>query len=338
MSFWKAAYKFLAALIFVVSVNITVAESSYAQEKQQKSYLVKAGDTLFSISKKLGVSISELKEWNNLSDNSLKVDQQLIYFDEAEEKVRVVTDEEEDLGMDAGESLMSIKPTQSNTFYIVKSGDSLYKIAGEFGMTIQQLRNLNNLKSDVLSIGQRLTVNAPASAVPNVSEFSDESSPQGKYVLYTIGTGELLDDILDKFKMTEQEFSQLNPEIDIRRLALGQKVTVLLPPSRLYDNPYLPKADLEDLGLVPVMAYADEERGKATTSGELYNPDELTAAHSNIAMGSLIFIENPENGRGIYVRINDRTTGEGLKLSGKAYELLVFNPRGQKSVTIFIES
>ena len=300
--------------------------------------MVRAGDTLFSISKKLSVSIPELKEWNNLSDNTLKVGQQLKYFEETEEKIRVVTDEEEDLGLDAGESLMSIEATQSNTFYMVKSGDSLYKIAREFGMTIQQLRDLNNLDSDVLSIGQRLTVRAPASAVPSVSEFSEESSPQGKFVLYSVESGELLGDILEKFKMTEAEFEKLNPEIDIRRLTRGQKVTVLLPPNRKFDNPYLPKADLEDLGLVQVMSYGDEERGKATTNGELYNPDELTAAHSNIAMGTLIYIENPENGRGTYVRINDRTTGDGLKLSRKAYELLAFNPRGQKSVTIFIES
>ncbi len=338
MSSLKAAYKLLTVLILILGLNVTLVYETTAQNQEQKSYTVKAGDTLFSISKKLSVSIPELKEWNNLSDNTLKVGQQLTYFTEAEEIIRVVTDEEEDQGLDAGESLMTIKPTQSNTFYIVKSGDSLYKIAGKFDMTIEQLRNLNNLSSDVLSIGQQLTVKAPASTVPNVSEFSDESSPQGQFVLYTVETGELLSDVLDKFKMTEEEFSKLNPEIDIRRLTRGQKVTVLLPPSRKFDNPYLPKADLEDLGLVPVMAYTDEERGKATTNGELYNPDELTAAHSNIAMGTLIYIENPENGRGTYVRINDRTTREGLKLSAKAYEILAFNPRGQKSVTIFIES
>ena len=338
MRLWKTASKCISILTLCFSLSVYAYSPVFGQQQEQKSYTVRAGDTLFSISKKLSVSIPELKEWNNLSDNTLKVGQQLKYFEETEEKIRVVTDEEEDLGLDAGESLMSIEATQSNTFYMVKSGDSLYKIAREFGMTIQQLRDLNNLDSDVLSIGQRLTVRAPASAVPSVSEFSEESSPQGKFVLYSVESGELLGDILEKFKMTEAEFEKLNPEIDIRRLTRGQKVTVLLPPNRKFDNPYLPKADLEDLGLVQVMSYGDEERGKATTNGELYNPDELTAAHSNIAMGTLIYIENPENGRGTYVRINDRTTGDGLKLSRKAYELLAFNPRGQKSVTIFIES
>ncbi len=331
-----SVFKYFAIIATLISITLVSSQNANAQDQERLVYVVKTGDTLFSISKDLGVSITEIQNWNQLSSNSLSVGQELIYF--KGERERVVSDLEEDLGLDAGESLLDVKPTPSNTFYTVKSGDSLYKIARDFGMTITQLKELNGLKSDVLSIGQRLLVKAPSSIVPNVNEFTDQSSAQGMFVLYTIEAGELLSDLLIKFQMKESEFIELNPEIDIRRLTRGQKITVLLPPTKEFENPYLAKSNLEDLGLVSVIVYENAEKGKTTTNGELYNPDELSAAHSNIALGSLIYIENPENGRGTYVRVNDRTTGESLKLSQKAFELLAFNPNGQKSVSIYVEN
>jgi rare lipoprotein A len=86
------------------------------------------------------------------------------------------------------------------------------------------------------------------------------------------------------------------------------------------------------------MIYSDADRGKATTNGELYNPDNLTAAHSNISIGSIIFVENPSNGKGIYVRINDRITNAGLKLSHSAFRILDLIPNQPQSVSIYTDN
>ncbi|HET8864440.1 MAG TPA: septal ring lytic transglycosylase RlpA family protein, partial [Gracilimonas sp.] len=72
-------------------------------------------------------------------------------------------------------------------------------------------------------------------------------------------------------------------------------------------------------------------------NGELYDPEALTAAHSNIALGSIIFIENVETGNGVYVRINDRITGSGLKLSQRAFSILQLDKATQPAVTIYTE-
>jgi len=137
--------------------------------------------------------------------------------------------------------------------------------------------------------------------------------------------------------MTEREFTLLNPELQPNLLAEGQELTVLLPPSRTYENPYLQKANLQDLGEVNVIRYDDSEVGETTTNGELYDPEALTAAHSNIALGSIIFLENTETGNGVYVRINDRITGSGLKLSQSAFSTLRLNQSAQPAVTIYTE-
>jgi len=141
----------------------------------------------------------------------------------------------------------------------------------------------------------------------------------------------------EKFMMSDDELAALNPDLDIETLRSGQRVTVLLPPSRSFKNPFRIGASLENLGEIPVSRYSNSERANPTTSGELYNPEYLTAGHSNMPLGNVIFVENPENGRGIYVRINDRTSGNGIKLSHKAYDMLGFSNIRRSLVVVYLD-
>lgn len=317
----KAVLLSLFVVFFSNSIN--------AQE--QKTYQVKKGDTFYSISKALDVTVAELKEWNGITSNALEIDQELIYYIQSLPEVFSDSLPPEDTS-----TLISTSSSTPNTYYLVKSGDSLYKIAQENDMTVQELKDLNNLTSNNLRIGQRLAVKS-VSIAPVVSEFSNESSPQGKFALYTLSSSDNLNSVLNKFEMTEPELQALNPQIDVNNLNLAKNITVLLPPSKTFDNPYLEKADLQDLGSVPVMVYSDSDKGNATTNGELYNPEKLTAAHSNISIGSVIFVENPANGKGIYVRINDRITNAGLKLSHSAFRILDLILNQPQSVSIYTD-
>jgi rare lipoprotein A len=61
--------------------------------------------------------------------------------------------------------------------------------------------------------------------------------------------------------------------------------------------------------------------GHLTSDGETYNPHELTAASKTLPMGSRVRVTNPENGRSVVVRINDRgpyVKGRSLDLSHSA--------------------
>lgn len=295
-------------LIFGISIL------SFAQNQQ--IHTVSSGETLYSISRALDVTVAELRSWNNLTSDGLAIGQELIYYTEAELQV-----EEPPVPEDVGESLISVSTPQENEYYTVKSGDNLTTIARAHDMTLSELRELNNISRDLLRIGQQLAVRKVKDSVaPSASEYSDENAPQGSFVIYTVETGENLDDVLAKFEMTESELQQLNPEVNINSLDRNQRITVLLPPSSNFENPYTFSASLQDLGSFVASAYGNNEIGNTTTSGELYNPNQLTAAHSNITIGSILFVENPETGSGIYVRINDRITESGLKLSSTAYE------------------
>lgn len=316
--------KYLLSLILLICISL----SSMAQER--RTYTVKQGETLYAISKQLNVSVAELQQWNNLSDNAISIGDELVYFAIDADTTQVV---------EPGTSLIEIAPPQQNTFYTVRSGDNLTKIAREHDMTVDELKELNSLSGDLISIGQQLSVRKLIDSVaPSASEFSEESSPQGSFAVYTVKQGEYTNQLLERFKMTLPEIQELNPEINFDALDVNQKITVLLPPSRSYSNPYEPKANLQDLGVVGAVSYQNSEFGNTTTNGELYNPEELTAAHSNIALGSIIFVENSSTKSGIFVRINDRVTGSGLKLSARAYRILGLDQSPNPTVTIYTES
>lgn len=296
-----------------VGQTLTVSSS---EENAATVHTVEPQETLFSISKQYGVSIAELKSWNNLSGNNLTIGQKLrIYPSESSGS----TEENP-----SDNSIVVTSDTQQNTYYTVKSGDTLYKIARSHNMTLDELKRLNDLTGNTISIGQQLTVRA-SSAPPSVAESAADSSPQGKFVTYKVRQQESLSSILDKFQMDEQEFRALNPGITSTSFKIGQKVTVLAPATKNYTNPYKTNASLKNLGETSVSKYDSSNEGETTTSGELFSPDELTAAHSNIALGTIIFVENPDNKKGVYVRVNDRISNNGLKLSPAAWQALDFS-------------
>lgn len=87
-------------------------------------YVVKKGDTLYSISKKHDLSVNELKELNGLKTNTIKT----------------------------GSSLKVSKTI------VIKKGDTLYSLAKKNKTTVSKLKELNGLKSNLIIIGQKLVV------------------------------------------------------------------------------------------------------------------------------------------------------------------------------------
>lgn len=303
-------------------VLIVGKEPGTETEKDSLTHTVQKQETLFSISKQYGVTITELKSWNNLENNNLNLGQKLRVY-----PTRTASREEKSIVDNNSENI------QNNEYYTVKSGDSLYRIAQTHNMTVGQLKELNGLETNNIRVGQRLTVRGNSSP-PSVAENAN-SSPQGKFISYRVTEEDKnIQQILRKFEMDEYEFKALNPSVNPETISRGQQLTILAPPSRSYENPYRTNAGLKDLGSAPVTRYSDSEKGKPTTNGELYNPKALTAAHSNISMGTVVYIQNPANQRGVYIRINDRISGSGFKLSEAAWQTLQFRS-AKPTVNIF---
>jgi len=100
---------------------------------------------------------------------------------------------------------------------------------------------------------------------------------------------------------------------------------------------YYPKEDYsyDETGIASW--YGDDFHNKLTANGEIYNKDELTAAHKTLPMPSLARVTNLENGKSIVVRINDRGPFSGARiidLSQRSAKLLGFEQQGTAKVRV----
>lgn len=145
-------------------------------------YIVKKGDTLYDIAKEYKTTVSELKKLNNLNTDKLTINQQLkIPGNKALDEVN----------------------------YTVKKGDNLYTIANKYDTTVNEIKKINNLSSNVLKIGQVLKL-------PN----------SNKIITYTVKKGDSLWKIANKYNTTVKKIITLN-NLSTSTLQIGQ--TLLIP-------------------------------------------------------------------------------------------------------------
>lgn len=354
-------------LIISPSVQVPTNQNPTSTPQNQPSssedattirHQVRAGETLFSLSRRYGVTVNDIRAWNNLSSNLLEVGQVLTIFSDGrdirEETVSEIATEQPQTPVaqettsdsvniqNQAQNAISVQESGS-AYHVVKSGDTLIQIATDNGITLNELRSLNRLQSDRLTVGQVLMVRKPR-GLPSVATGTTESSAQGRFVAHEIRRNERLNDILTRYQMTEFELRTLNPDIDIYNLQPGLTLSVLLPPTTVFKNPYRLNADTSsqvatDSSQTVILnekavRYSDIDRGRSTSNGDLYNPLSYTAAHQRLPLGSVVYVENEASGYGIFVLINDRTTDSGIKLSHAAFEKLGFSLSADNRVLI----
>lgn len=119
--------------------------STYGKDKIV--YRVKSGDVLGSIAIRHNVKVADLKKWNNLSSNTIRVGQRLNIWTKPSAFVK------------SQESIALAQPIPASKTYTVQSGDTLWDISQKFqGLTIQKLKELNNLENAKIQPGQKLVV------------------------------------------------------------------------------------------------------------------------------------------------------------------------------------
>jgi membrane-bound lytic murein transglycosylase D len=118
------------------------AAPAYAAPKRTapatRQYVVKSGDNLGLIAKKQGVTVADLKRWNQLRNNHLKIGQKL--------------------QLNGGTSTASAQTGKATT-YRVRSGDTLYRIAQRYKVDLKQLQSWNPGVGKHLKVGQKLAIN-----------------------------------------------------------------------------------------------------------------------------------------------------------------------------------
>jgi membrane-bound lytic murein transglycosylase D len=121
------------------------AGSTYGKDKIV--YKVRSGDVLGSIALRHGVKVADLKKWNSLNTNTIRVGQRLnIWL-----KPSAFTQ--------AQAPLVSVQVLPDSKTYTVQPGDTLWDISQKFqGLTIQKIKDLNKLANSKIQVGQKLVV------------------------------------------------------------------------------------------------------------------------------------------------------------------------------------
>lgn len=197
------------------------------------NYIVMKGDTLYGIAQKLDTTVSELKKINNLSDNLISVGQvlkiptktvdigdsdvyQVVKGDtlySIANKYNISVSELKSLNkLDSNDlaigQLLNV-PSGLSPFnsYIVSSGDTLYSIAKQFDTSVNKIKEVNNLDSNLLVVGQKILI------------------PISNDTTYVVKKGDTLYGIAREFNITVDKLRMLN-NLNSDVLSIGQILIV----------------------------------------------------------------------------------------------------------------
>ena len=181
----------------IVASNVSTQSGATAANGY---YTVKAGDTLYGISRKFGMSLSQLVSVNGISASSLIVPGQTL---------RVA-------GGATTSTVVKTNVTSSRTSggnYLVQPGDTLYSIARRSGMSLNSLLTLNGLsQSSVIYAGQSLTISQSDSRVATKSSYNAKPLASGVSTsgTYTVQAGDTLYGIARRSGMSLNTLLSLN--------------------------------------------------------------------------------------------------------------------------------
>lgn len=219
---------FFTFLLFFISGNV-VAQKTI-------KHTVVSGESIYSIAKKYDVSESDIYELNPKSKGNLLQLKTVLIIPNKKSKS---TDKKD----------ISSSKTSNAEMHIVEPGESLYKIAKKYDITLEKLKELNpDVKPESIQIGDKIivvakkeiakpkpqpqpTVTAPtqkADVVVNTSTVNIDNNlcfdELGNQV-HTVSKGETLYRLSKKYKVSVKDLEEMNPEI-IANLPIGYEVIV----------------------------------------------------------------------------------------------------------------
>ena len=135
------------------------SRSGGSSGSQRISYKVKSGDYLGKIASRYGVTVTQLKNWNHLKSNNIQVGQTLYIYKNGGPSISQGSGSS---SKSSGSGSTTTRQVSKTVIYTVKSGDSLYKIAKLYpGVSADDIKRANGLKSDAIRAGQKLTIPIP---------------------------------------------------------------------------------------------------------------------------------------------------------------------------------
>ncbi len=129
-------------------------KASEAKPHYRIIHTVQKGETLFRVAKFYDVSVDNLKEWNNLTVNTVEIGQEITIYGGNIRPNFGITDSTPP----KNETLTPPSVQQEQSFHIVKAGETAFRISQIYRISVNQLLLINGLKSPNISVGQKLII------------------------------------------------------------------------------------------------------------------------------------------------------------------------------------
>lgn len=208
----------LLSAILALSANGALPNGSVSTTGTNTTYIVQAGDTLYSIATRFNVTVAAIQQANGVTNpGALAVGQRLVIPSVVTQTVATPTAVAR--GPTPTTDSVQASPTSAADnsdaqTYIVRSGDTLATIAAQFGVTLDALQSANNITNpNLLNVGQRLVipkVTNTAAALPDAVSLDPALVHQGETVVLHVAAANV-SEVLGKF---DQQVLRFNREGD----------------------------------------------------------------------------------------------------------------------------
>ncbi len=304
-------------LILVLSMLLTgtavVVGPATAQEAP--TYTVKSGDSLYRIAEMYGLTIDELKRLNELTGDLIRPGQELRLTPKVTVRppnVRAIDARQTALasslrGLDQTDTDSTYRPRTRPGTPALASVDSRTVRPGRSDTTAAADRRLNAAESMRTDLGER-TVEAPPDPAfnppfdrsgPALERAAEELAERIGTTTYTVREGETYYSIAADLGTKAYILYTLNEGI---RESLDADSSIVVPEAS--GTPA--STGYETYALGTVTLFPETYAGREMASGASYDSTDFIVAHSDLPIGTILIVENPETGRATFAHVADR--------------------------------
>ena len=281
-------------------LKVPYTPKKVVSQRRGTLHTVAAKETMFSISKMYGVTVDELKQWNNLTDNALSIGQQIVVKK----------------GGTPGASNPQTTPTpqlSKNGLHTVASKETMFSISRQYGITVQQLKDWNKLEGNEISIGQELVVRAPSAETVKPAAPVVQNTPPVQNV----------PPVVQNTPVVTEEKKEPQP---------------------VQTAPAKPEAKEQTIRISESVKNSDEvlQTGLAELIEGTSGNRKYLALHRTAPIGTIMKVKNEMNNREVFVRVMGKLPDTALtdklviKISKSAYDRLgAIDPRFRVEVTYY---
>ncbi|MCE1166186.1 MAG: LysM peptidoglycan-binding domain-containing protein [Bacteroidetes bacterium] len=180
----------------LVGQKLTIYSDKKVTEKKEKTnknkteYTVEEGDNLSAIADDFGVTVEDLKDWNDLDSDVIYVGQKLAVVEPKTTKEKKTTSN-----------------SKKGKIHKVKEGENLTLIADKYDVSVEDLKDWNDLEKDVIVPGQELIVSKPSKTTKKTEKTTEKET---KNKTYKVKKGDKLSTIADNNDLTVKQLIKWN--------------------------------------------------------------------------------------------------------------------------------